>query len=72
MCAGGLSVGSQADRFSADESPHLIEMATEYNLRAGFDFGNEFEFGLSVILAITRSIPNDGSEARLDALEVRD
>ncbi len=37
--------------------PHLAEMATEHILQPGYDFGNEFEIGLSVILdALTRSI----------------
>jgi hypothetical protein len=36
-------------------------MATEHILRPGYDFGDEFEIGLSVILdALTRSIPGDG------------
>jgi AcrR family transcriptional regulator len=47
-------------RFLADEYPHLVEMATEYILQPGYDFGDEFEFGLNVILdALTSSIrPN--------------
>jgi AcrR family transcriptional regulator len=46
------------EQFPAGEYPHLVEMATEYILQPGYDFGNEFEFGLSVILdALTRSIP---------------
>jgi AcrR family transcriptional regulator len=49
--------------FSADVYPHLVGMATEYILQPGYDFGNEFEFGLNVILdALTRSIPDGGSE----------
>ncbi|MBM0236302.1 TetR/AcrR family transcriptional regulator [Micromonospora sp. ATA32] len=48
---------------SADEYPHLVEMATEHILQPGYDFGNEFEIGLTVILdALTRSIPDNGSE----------
>ena len=44
-------------RASVDEYPHLFEMATEYVLQPGYEFGNEFEVGLSVILdALTRSI----------------
>ncbi|MCW2942998.1 MAG: transcriptional regulator, TetR family [Actinomycetia bacterium] len=47
-------------QFSADEYPHLVEMATELILQPGYDFGNEFEFGLSEILdALTRSIPDN-------------
>ena len=37
-------------RFPAGEYPHLVELATEYVLKPGYDFGNEFEFGLNVIL----------------------
>lgn len=45
-------------QFPADEYPHFVEMATEHILQPGYDFGNEFEFGLSLILdALTRSIP---------------
>lgn len=46
-------------RFSG-EYPHLVEMATEHILRPGYDFGDEFQIGLTVILdALTRSIPGD-------------
>jgi hypothetical protein len=42
----------------ASKYPHLAEMATEHTLQPGYDFGGEFEIGLSVILdALTRSIP---------------
>ncbi|MCW2913398.1 MAG: Transcriptional regulator, TetR family, partial [Actinomycetia bacterium] len=45
-------------QISADKYPHLVEMATELVLQPGYDFGNEFEFGLGVIFdALTRSIP---------------
>jgi AcrR family transcriptional regulator len=44
--------------FPADAYPYLAEMTTEYILKPGYDFGNEFEFGLNVILdALIRSIP---------------
>src|ERR1035438_5529640 len=47
----------------AGEYPHLTEMATEHILQPGYDFGDEFEIGLSVILdALTRSIPGNGSQ----------
>jgi hypothetical protein len=49
-------------RFPADKYPHLVEMATEFILQPGYDFGHEFEFGLKVILdALTRSIPTYGT-----------
>jgi AcrR family transcriptional regulator len=51
-------------QFPADTYPHLVEMATEFILQPGYDFGDEFEFGLDVILdALTRSIPAHGPEA---------
>ena len=37
-------------RFSAGEYPHLTEMAVEHVLQPGYDYGNEFEFGLDLIL----------------------
>ena len=49
--------------FRADAYPHLAEMTTEYILQPGYSFGNEFEFGLNLILdALTRSIPNSRGE----------
>jgi len=40
-------------------------MATEHILRPGYDFGNEFEIGLNVILdALTSSIPHHERELR--------
>jgi hypothetical protein len=46
------------ERLRTDQYPHLVEMATEYILQPGYDFGDEFQFGLDVILdALTRSLP---------------
>jgi hypothetical protein len=40
--------------------PHLVEMATSYYTRPGYDFGNEFDFGLDLILdALDRSTTLD-------------
>jgi hypothetical protein len=51
-------------RASADEYPYLFEMATEFILQPGYDFGNEFEVGLTVILdALTRSIPATATDS---------
>jgi AcrR family transcriptional regulator len=48
-------------QFPVDEYPNLVEMAAEYILKPGYDFGNEFEFGLGVILdALSRSVPDSG------------
>ena len=35
---------------SGGEYPHLVDMATSYYVQPGYDFGNEFEFGLNLIL----------------------
>jgi AcrR family transcriptional regulator len=37
-------------RFSNGEYPHLAELTLEYVLKPGYDYGNEFEFGLGLIL----------------------
>jgi len=34
----------------ADKYPHLTEFTTEHVLKPGYDYGNEFEFGLDLIL----------------------
>jgi AcrR family transcriptional regulator len=44
------------ERFTTGDYPHLTEMATDYYLQPGYDFGDEFEWGLDLILeALTRS-----------------
>ena len=44
--------------FDEGEYPHLVEMATGFILQPGYDFGDEFEIGLNVILdALTTSLP---------------
>jgi AcrR family transcriptional regulator len=47
------------ERAPADEYPHLTEIAVEHALQPGYDYGNEYEFGLDLIL--------DGFEQALDA-----
>src|SRR6266511_4723213 len=43
-------------QFPAGEYPHLVEMATEHILKPCYDFGDEFDFGLGVILdGLTKS-----------------
>ncbi|ALO67041.1 AcrR family transcriptional regulator [Arthrobacter alpinus] len=44
--------------FLAGEYPHMAEIATEHILKPGYDFGDEFEIGLNVILqALTQWLP---------------
>ena len=35
---------------AADEYPHLVKFMLERALKPGYDFGNEFLYGLDVIL----------------------
>ena len=37
-------------RFPADQYPHLTELTLTHVLQPGYDYGNEFEFGLDLIL----------------------
>ena len=37
-------------RFTPDEYPHLTELTLEHVLQPGYDYDNEFEFGLDLIL----------------------
>ncbi|MGA7204762.1 MAG: TetR/AcrR family transcriptional regulator [Specibacter sp.] len=47
--------------FSAGEYPYMVEIATEHVLKPGYDFGDEFEIGLNVILdALARWLPLGG------------
>jgi AcrR family transcriptional regulator len=38
------------EQFAVGDYPHLEAMATEYYLRPGYDFGDEFAWGLNLIL----------------------
>ncbi len=66
---GPESVGEIAEPImelmAAGDYPHLVEMATSYYIRPGYDFGDEFQFGLGTILdALARSISDDVGGAR--------
>jgi hypothetical protein len=37
-------------RFTPDEYPHLTELTVQHVLQPGYDYGDEFEFGLDLIL----------------------
>lgn len=51
---GRDSVGDVAEsimkRMAEGQYPHLVDMATSYYLQPGYDFGDEFGFGLDLIL----------------------
>lgn len=38
------------ERFATGEYPHMVEIAVEHVLKPGYDFGDEFDFGLDLIL----------------------
>ena len=42
--------GPIMELMSGGAYPHLVDMATSYYVQPGYDFGNEFEFGLNLIL----------------------
>jgi AcrR family transcriptional regulator len=41
-------------QFAADEYPHLAEFTLKHVLQAGYDYGDEYEFGLDLILDALR------------------
>jgi AcrR family transcriptional regulator len=47
-------------QFSPDDYPHLVEFSVEHVMKPGYDYGEEFEFGLSVILdGLAKSAADD-------------
>ena len=50
---------SMLQPFPVNEYPNLVEFITEHAMKPGYDYGDEFEYGLDVIL--------DGLERKLDA-----
>lgn len=44
-----VAQGMMAD-FASGQYPHLTELAVEHALQPGYDYGDEFEFGLDLIL----------------------
>jgi AcrR family transcriptional regulator len=49
----------------ADQYPHLAEMATRHVLRPGYDYGDEFAFGLDLILdGLERGLRTRGRQDR--------
>lgn len=48
-------------RFSSADHPHLVEFTIEHVMQPGYDYGEEFEYGLSVILDGLAASLKDGS-----------
>jgi AcrR family transcriptional regulator len=51
-------------QFPAQEYPHLFEMATRHIMLPGYDYGEEFDFGLELILeGLARRLDREPSKA---------
>lgn len=49
------------ERHPLDEYPHLLEFSIQHVLRADYDFGGEFDFGLEVLLdGLARLLAQEG------------
>ena len=46
----------------ADRYPHLVEFATERVMQPGYDFGDEFDYGLNLILAGLATLPGPSGQ----------
>lgn len=46
----------------ADRYPHLVELATERVMQPGYDFGDEFDFGLDLVLAGLARLPGPSGQ----------
>jgi AcrR family transcriptional regulator len=44
------SAAAMFAEFPADRYPHFVELATQHVLQPGYDYGDEFEFGLDLII----------------------
>jgi AcrR family transcriptional regulator len=52
--------GQMMEQFASGQYPHLVEMATDHALQPGYAFGDEFAFGLELILdGLERSVASD-------------
>jgi Tetracyclin repressor-like, C-terminal domain len=63
---GPENVPEVAEQMMAQDNPadypHLMEFSVEHIMKPGYDFGEEFEFGLTVILdGLAKSIPGNGA-----------
>jgi AcrR family transcriptional regulator len=59
----GEVAGPIVELMSTGAYPHMVEMATEYYVRPGYDFSDEFGFGLDLVLDGLRSRLTDDRSA---------
>ena len=53
--------------FDAEAYPALLEFTMEHVMRPDYDFGEEFEYGLDLVLdGLARALPNNARTARSD------
>jgi AcrR family transcriptional regulator len=45
------------ERFATGEYPHMVEIATQVVMQPGYDYGNEFAYGLELILNALQPAP---------------
>ena len=51
---------SMLEPFPADEYPNLVEILTDHVMKPGYDYGDEFEYGLDLILDGLERLPGAG------------
>jgi AcrR family transcriptional regulator len=57
---------TMVQQFSPETYPHLVEFTVEHIMQPGYDFGREFDFGLTLILdALAHSVSAVPAERRL-------
>lgn len=57
--------------FSAGDYPHLVEIAAEHVLKPGYNFGDEFDIGLNVILSALALWLPPAPGANIDGMDPR-
>jgi AcrR family transcriptional regulator len=59
-------VDSMMMPFSPEDYPHLVELTTEYILQPGYSYGNEFEYGLGLILDSLEAAVHEHAQERVE------
>lgn len=49
--------GPIKERFATGEYPHMVEIATQVVMQPDYDYGNEFAYGLELILDALKPAP---------------
>jgi hypothetical protein len=53
---------SMLEPFPLDEYPNLVEFLNEHVLKPGFDYGDEFEYGLDLLLDGLERVRNTAAD----------